>query len=155
MNYMPNKKSPGFSRGFTIVEIIIVIALIGVLSAFFINTSTNSLKKGRDGKRKSDLEQIRSGIETYRADCDTYPLSLTFGGALTGNDSTIRCPSTTLYMSLTPQDPQNAQGLSYLYWSNGVTYQICATLETGSGSVTCGGASNCGTGVCNYQVISP
>jgi type II secretion system protein G len=140
-------------RGFTLIELLIVITIIGVLSVLFINTSTTNLKRGRDARRKSDLESIRAAIETYRSDCNSYPASLSFGGSLSGDGSTVNCPSTNVYMSKIPQDP--TVGRSYLYYSSGITYQLCASLETGTGSVTCGGSSSCGSGTCNYQVVNP
>jgi general secretion pathway protein G len=150
MNYMLKRKR---TSGFTLIELLIVISIIGVLSVLFINTSTINLKRGRDAKRKSDLESIRAGIETYRSDCNSYPLSLSFGGTLKGNDSTVNCLSSNTYIGLVPTDPST--GRVYLYSSNGTTYQICASLETGMGSVSCGGSSACGSATCNYQVTSP
>lgn len=151
MNYMLKIKRS--KNGFTLIELLIVIAIIGVLSVFFINTSVINLKRGRDARRKSDLELIRAGIETYRSDCNKYPPALSFGGNLKGDGSTANCLSTNTYISLVPVDPTS--GVSYLYFSNNTTYQICARLETGSGTITCGGSSSCGNGTCNYQVINP
>ncbi len=143
-------------KGFTLIELLIVITIIGVLSAFFINTSAINLKRGRDARRKSDLELIRSGIETYRADCNSYPLSVTFGSSLKGSGVLVNCSSSNTYISIVPQDPIASQ--SYLYSSDGTTYQVCAGLEalpSGSPAVLCGGSSVCGTATCNYQVINP
>ncbi len=148
MRLMPQRK-----KGFTIIELLVVIAIIGVLSVLFINTSTINLRRGRDARRQSDLEAVRAGIETYMSDCNAYPTALTFGGNLRGNGSTVNCLATNTYISSVPQDPST--GGSYRYWSDGISYQICADLETGTGTVTCGGASTCGTGTCNYRVVNP
>jgi len=153
------RKSKGsVQKGFTLIELMVVIAIIGVLSALFINTSTINLKKGRDARRKSDLELIRSGIETYRADCNSYPVAMPFSGTLVGSNANINCANTNTYISKVPQDPSNGNGSSYLYWSDGITYQICTNLEAppaGTPTVTCGGSSACGSTACNYQVINP
>ena len=88
-------------RGFTLLELIVVITIIGILTTFgYLNYAT-SLEKSRDGKRKADLEQIRSALEMYRADETQYPL--------TGNLS-ILDPD---YISL-PTDPK---GFAYNYSS--------------------------------------
>lgn len=150
MKLMPNLKN---KKGFTLIELLIVVAIIGVLSTLFINTTTINLKRGRDARRKSNLESIRSAIETYRSDCNKYPLAITFGGTLVGDGSTVNCLASNTYISAIPSDPTT--GYSYLYASDGITYQICASLEIGSGTVTCGGSSACGTGTCNYQVVNP
>lgn len=151
MNYMLRVRLK--NDGFTLIELLIVIAIIGILSAFFINTSTVNLKRGRDARRKSDLESIRTALETYRSDCNKYPGTLSFGGSLKGDGSNINCPVTNTYISLVPTDP--SVGYQYLYSSTGITYQLCASLETGSGTVSCGGTSSCGAKTCNYQVINP
>src|SRR5258708_32378994 len=96
-------------KGFTLIELLIIITIIGVLSAFFINTSAINLKRGRDARRKSDLELIRSGIETYRADCNSYPLSVTFGSSLKGSGVLVNCSSSNTYISIVPQDPIASQ----------------------------------------------
>ena len=151
------KKSISEARkGFTLVELMIVIAIIGILTVFFINTSTINLKRGRDSRRQSDLELIRSGIETFRADCNSYPLTLTFGSSLKGDGTTVNCANTNTYITIVPKDPIASQ--SYLYYSDGTVYQVCAGLEappSGTTTKTCGGSSVCGAVSCNYQVLNP
>ncbi len=149
MNYMLRVKN----EGFTLIELLIVIVIIGILSAFFINTSIINLKRGRDARRKSDLELVRSGIEMFRSDCNRYPVALSFGGTLKGDGSTSNCLVGNTYISAIPTDPTAT--LSYSYFSDGTIYQVCASLETGSGSVSCNGSTSCGTGTCNYKVVSP
>lgn len=156
------RNSKGFiakrQTGFTLIELLIVITMIGILSVFFINTASANLKRARDARRKSDLELIRSGIETYRADCNTYPASITFGGSLVGSGNPNTCLATNVYINNVPQDPQVAQTYVYSTTGNGTTYQICAALEAppaGAVPVSCNGGQNTCGGLCNYQVINP
>lgn len=139
-------------KGFTLVELLVVITLIGVMSAFFINSSQKNIQRGRDAKRKTDLEQIRTGVETYRADCNRYPAtaSIVYGSSLTGS-----CPNSNTYITLIPQDTKSGYAYRYAMLGGGATYELCASLETGSGSVTCGGSSSCGSQTCNYKVTNP
>lgn len=138
-------------RGFTLIELLVVITLIGILMAIALVSYQGTRKTARDGKRKADLEQIRSALEIYRADCGQYTVSLNFGGSLTGSGV---CAGNT-YMALVPQDPLYS---TYQYrYARGTlnSYNLCAYLEGGSGSVSgCGG--NCYGGIaCNYQVTQP
>ncbi len=151
-------------KGFTLVELMVVIAIIGALSALFVNTSFVNIQRGRDAKRKSDLELIRSGIETYRADCNEYPttLLLVFGSSLKGSSPPpSNCSASNTYIRSVPNDPLSGGGGSvptYRYWSDGITYEVCTNLETGSGSVDCGtyaAPNNCGSKTCNYKVTNP
>jgi len=59
---------------FTLLELVIVIAILGVLAAFITGNFITSLKKGRDAKRKADLATIQSALEHYHADKGVYPI---------------------------------------------------------------------------------
>jgi len=105
--------------GFTLVELIVVITIIGILAGFGFTNYATSQKRARDGKRKVDLEQIRSALEMCRTDCGSYPV----GTLVSGNN--ISCSGTT-YMTI-PNDPKTGQQYSYTGTAN--SYTVCATLE--------------------------
>jgi prepilin-type N-terminal cleavage/methylation domain-containing protein len=133
------------SAGFTLVEILVVIAIIGVIAAGFITilNPANHLKGSRDSKRKSDLRQIQTGLELYRADNGIYPGngSITCGGNLTSGSIT--------YISNIPCDPRADR--SYSYNSSGSTYTLDACLERDNDP---DGNGACGSGI-YYTVRNP
>lgn len=158
-----------FSQGFTLIELLVVIAILGILATIAMISISGAQKSARDSQRKSDLADIRSALEIYRADCGSYPTSaqLVFGGTLVGTGA-VNCLGTTTYMSKVPQDPQlNRGGLTYVYIAGPVagctgtsctTYSLCSYLEhpgTASGGQC--GATTCGTGgqACYYKLVSP
>ncbi|CAN5325385.1 N/A [soil metagenome] len=153
------------NKGFTLIELLVVISIIAILSTFFINTATINIKRARDARRQSDLELIRSGIETYHADCNHYPSSDIFmNTSLVGDDTNSTCLSTNTYISKIPQDPSpDARKYVYSTSNSGRTYQICAALEAapaGTPGISCNGSfSSCslsGSNInCNYEVINP
>ena len=104
----------------------------------------------RDARRKSDLQLIQSGLEIYKADCNAYPATL--ATSLVGSGTPSTCAVANTYISLLPSDPITTN--SYRYATTASGYEICASLEQGTGTVTCGGSSNCGT-TCNYKVTNP
>lgn len=53
------------ARGFTIVELLIVIVVIGVLAAITIVAYTNVQQRARDSKRVSDVTQIKKALLAY------------------------------------------------------------------------------------------
>ena len=59
--------------GFTLVEIMIVVAMIGILAAALFPNMTGYLKRARDAARASDLNNIATGIAMYEIDKETLP----------------------------------------------------------------------------------
>lgn len=62
-------------NSFTLVELMVVIVVIGILSAIGLVTFTNVQRNARDGKRKADLQTIKMALEMYYADYGHYPPS--------------------------------------------------------------------------------
>jgi general secretion pathway protein G len=59
--------------GFTIVELLIVIVVIGILATLVIVTFTGIQQRARNTKRQTDINAIASHIEAYFADNAKYP----------------------------------------------------------------------------------
>lgn len=59
--------------GFTIVELLIVIVVIGILAALVITTFAGIQKKARDTERTTDVKAIHSQLEAYQAQFGKYP----------------------------------------------------------------------------------
>ena len=138
-------------RGFTLIEILVAISIVAVLSAVSLSALGGTRKVSRDGKRKADMEQVRSALEIYRSDCSAYPTALpTPGGSLTAS-----CPNLGTYLSAMPDDPIPGT-YKYSYNRTGVnTYNLCAHLEIGGASELSGCAAGSCTGVCNYKQGNP
>lgn len=67
---------PIFKRAFTLVEMLIVIAIIALLAGIIMTSLTGSKSKSRDGKRIADINQIQSALEQYFDRCGQYPAQL-------------------------------------------------------------------------------
>lgn len=112
-------KIKNYRRGFTLIELLIVVAIIGVLATLLMVNFVGVRQRARDAQRKSDLRQIQSALEVYRADNSSYALSLPSCGLRFEYNGTT-------YMQKVPCD---ALGGSYTFSSTGTTYSIIACLE--------------------------
>ena len=63
-------------RGFTLVEILIVMTIIGILLSIVIPQYKNSIIKAKEAVLKENLFQIRDSISKYYKDKKKYPASL-------------------------------------------------------------------------------
>ncbi len=61
------------NKGFTIVELLIVIVVIGILALITITTFTGVTAKARNTERQADIKAIHGQIEAFRAEKGYYP----------------------------------------------------------------------------------
>ncbi len=105
------------NRGFTLVEIIVVISVIGILYGIVMGSISNSKAKGRDTKRIADISLIQLSLERYYDDPvnKRYPISLS---ELSAYDSSV--------------STKDSLGNNYLYVA-----ATDSTLNTGCGASDC------------------
>jgi general secretion pathway protein G len=75
-----NDKSTAYAgrsqRGFTLIELMIVLAIMGVLITIAQPSLKQSIVKAREAVLKEDLFEMRDAIDQYYADNGKYPVSL-------------------------------------------------------------------------------
>jgi prepilin-type N-terminal cleavage/methylation domain-containing protein len=69
---LPYKKN---NSGFTLIEIVVVITLIGILATAGMSFYNEARKQARDDRRAADLLQLQIAIEAYKDVYGTYPAS--------------------------------------------------------------------------------
>jgi type II secretion system protein G len=111
------------SKAFTLIELLIVIAILGIVTTVVAVSFTNSQKQARDLQRKSDLKQIRTALELYYNDNGFYPPSAcgydcnAYHYSTEGDDW---IPGLAPYMNgKVPHDPWNT---GVAPWLDGYTY---------------------------------
>ena len=117
----------------TLFELLVVMAIIGILAGM-VMVAVNpiaQLQKGRDAKRKSDIQQIRAALEQYRADKGGYWFWANH--YLATCNSAFTDGANTTYIQSFPCDPKGStyyNSGNYDYeGSNGISYAIVACLE--------------------------
>lgn len=60
-------------RGFTIIELLIVIAIIGILAGLVLNNFQGAQAKARDSQRKTDINAMHAQLENYHNENGSYP----------------------------------------------------------------------------------
>lgn len=92
-------------RGFTLIELLIVISIIGILATLTLASYGGAQQKSRDGVRKSDLAQVKRGLELAKSDCRGsafYPYVANYSSL-----KTYLGPSGNNYMNPVPDDPKS------------------------------------------------
>ena len=124
-----------FYKGFTLLELLVVISIIGILLAVGSVAFSNAQKKGRDSRRKSDIKALQNAFEQYHATNGTY-------------STCENMAATTVSGGLSAvSDPQPNKSYSCSINSTSTAYCVCAELETGGGNAQ-GLPTN---GVCDWN----
>lgn len=111
-------------QGFTLIEMLVVVAIIGLLSSVVVVGLSGARQKARDAKRLADVQQIMNSAEVQFTNMG-YPGS-------PGNSATIKMP----------KGPQNED----YFYSGGTTSSAAMacmeTLENGSEAVLSGACAS-------------
>jgi type II secretion system protein G len=120
--------------GFTLIEMMVVLAVIGLLASVILASLNVARQKARDAKRKEDSAEVRKAIDLYYQEYGIYPP--TAGSVPAGFNDWLFTQSIAPYLNRVPRDPRCASGSTcnyqYIYDSGQTAYGIYSFRTTNS-----------------------
>ncbi len=132
MSHIPNKQ-----RGFTFVEIMVVIVIVASLATLLVSGIQTIRVSSRDTKRVNDINQIRNALNIYYSKYSQYPTMITPGQAFS--------VGSIIYLETVPNNPtpytDNGcpdKNYDYAQTDGGISYTLTFCLGYKQDSVPAG-----------------
>ncbi len=154
----------GKNRGFTLMELLVVVAVMMILAVLGLSSYLFSIKKSHDVVRKSDLAAIAKGLEAFANDFTVYPdddgagkikacgIDTALAACVWGDEAmkvSIRGED-QIYMVKIPKDPVSGQYYYYTKTTDG--FDLYAGLENTSDLSYADAGISCGAVNCSYTL---
>lgn len=126
-------------RGFTLLELLVVVTIIGMLSSVVLASVSAARIKARDARRVSDLKQLQLALQLYYGENSAYPVATQYSSSEPSSSAFYVNPAgfvpglAPTYIATLPRDPNG--GISslcgspyrheYVYFSpDGTNYKL-------------------------------
>ncbi|HMA77952.1 MAG TPA: prepilin-type N-terminal cleavage/methylation domain-containing protein [Candidatus Paceibacterota bacterium] len=103
-----------YQTGFTLLEMLVVAAILFIFGAIALQSFSGSTAKARDTQRVSDLEQIRIALRLHAEQNGFYPAAQGGAEAL-GDGAGLTETALVPFLPNMPRDPRHDDGTEFRY----------------------------------------
>lgn len=137
MSFKYKKYKMNSQKGFTLIEMVMVVALIGILMGIVFQGARGMQQSGRDTRRIADLRRVQTHLELYFNRCGHYPNGNPCGTLGTvGTNNIISWSNLAVALGQVvdqrevPNDPLSPRIIyQYVSIDGGLSYALAATME--------------------------
>ena len=104
-------------RGFTLMELLLVLAVVGLLSSVALTSLVNARIEARDSKRIIEVADVSRALNRFATDHGVYP-------------ATLEALVSQAYLSEVPSDPRLEEPFTYKITRDGTRYYLGVNLES-------------------------
>ena len=122
MTHIPFAARPRRAGGFTLIEIMVVVVILGILAAIIVPRLTDKPDEARAVKAQQDIRTLEAALQMYKLDNFYYPSTQQGLQALVSKPSGD--PPARNWKGYVPRLPKDPWGSEYQYLSPGVHGEI-------------------------------